>query len=477
MDLIGREYEIRKLENAYNSGRPEFIAVYGRRRVGKTFLVRELFKDRFTFYYAGKEKLKKALQLSSFRESLILHGYEDCPPLGNWLEAFSALRKLVSESDQKKKVIFLDEIAWMDNKQSEFLPAFEGFWNEWASGCDDILLIICASATSWIMKKVFHNRGGLYNRLTDKILLSEFTLGECEEFVEKNHLGYSREQILQLYMAIGGVAFYWTKLEKGLSVAQNIEALFFGKRALLKNEFKELYQSLFSCPDGYIKIVTALGTKSMGLTRTQISEETGLSSNMHLGTMLSELVECGLVYEYIPMGKRVNGAVYKLVDSLSLFHFRYLQNPFQDTDWISLTRTPEYYSWCGLSYERIVLLHLDQVKKKLGISGMSVSAYCWFSNNRKLEDGETGAQIDLLLDRTDGLINIVEVKWSSDGKKYVMTMDDEQSLCNKRNVLVSQTGTKKGIHFTLVTVSGYVVNRYSDMIQSCVTLDDLFEKF
>ena len=476
MNLIGREYEKRKLENAFNSDRSEFVAVYGRRRVGKTFLIRELLGDRFVFSYAGKANLKKAMQLVSFRESLILQGYEDCPAFSNWFEAFSALRKLVSWSDQKKKVIFLDEIAWMDNKQSEFLPAFEGFWNEWASARDDILLIICASATSWIMKKVFHNRGGLYNRLTEKILLSEFTLGECEEFVKNSHLGYSRPQILQLYMAIGGVAFYWTKLEKGLSVAQNIEALFFGKKAFLKNEFAELYQSLFSSPEGYIKVVTALGTKSIGLTRSQIAEEAGLVNNTQLGTMLSELVECGMVYEYIPMGKRVNGVVYKLIDSFSLFYFRFMQNPFKNIDWTSMITTPEYYSWCGLSYERVVFLHLDQVKKKLGINGMSVSAYCWFSNNRKLEEGESGAQIDLLLDRADGIINIVDVKWSAEDKKYVMTGEDQQSLSNKRNVLVSQTGTKKGIHFTLVTVSGYVVNRYSDMIQSCVTLDDLFQK-
>ncbi len=474
MKLIGREDEKRRLQKAFDSDHSEFVAVYGRRRIGKTFLVRQLFSDKFTFYYSGKANLRKQLQLSAFREALILQGLEDCPSFTTWLEAFSALRKLVSQSEAHKKVIFLDEIAWMDNKQSEFLPAFEGFWNEWASTRDDILLIICASATAWIMKKVFHNRGGLYNRIAEKILLSEFTLKECEEFSEDRNLGFSRQQILSLYMVIGGVAFYWTKIEKGRSVAQNVNALFFGRKAFLKNEFTELYQSLFSSPQGYIKIVSALGSRGIGLTRPELSEKTGLINNTQLGTMLSELVECGMVYEYVPLGKKVNGAVYKLIDSLSLFYFRFLQSPFQNENWLDLLNTPQYYSWCGLSYERVVFLHLDSVKKKLGISGMRVNAYCWFSDKKKLKEDEKGAQIDLLLDRADGLINIVEVKWSADGKEYVMTCEDEQSLINKKRVLLSQTGTKKGIHFTLVTVSGYVSNSYSEIIQSGITLEDLF---
>ncbi len=247
---------------------------------------------------------------------------------------------------------------------------------------------------------------------------------------------------------------------------------FFGRKAFLRNEFSELYQSLFSGPRGYIKVVTALAKKSLGLTRPQIAAETGMKNNTQLGTMLSELVECGMVYEYAPLGKRVNGAVYKLVDSLSLFNFRFLQKSSGSGDWLNIVKTPEYYSWCGLSYERVVLLHLDQVRKKLGISGMSVEPYCWFSSGK----GDGGAQIDLLLDRADGIINIVEVKWSADGKEYVMTNDDEESLSSKRNRLVEKTGTRKGIHFTLVTVSGYVCISHSEIIHSGVTLDDLFSE-
>lgn len=474
MKIIGREREIRKLNDAYESNRSEFIAIYGRRRVGKTYLVRELFNDRFTFYTAGRENIPKSTQLLNFRDSLETYGLETPPKFHNWIEAFSSLKKLILKSDQKRKIIFIDEIAWMDNQKSEFLSVLEGFWNEWASMRDDILLIICASATSWIIKKVFHNRGGLYNRLTGKINLEQFTLHECEEYVQENNLGLSRIQILSLYMVIGGVASYWAELKKGYSASQNIEELFFTKDALLRREFKALYSSLFKSPGNYIKVITALGSRSTGLSRTEIAKETGLSNNSVLGDMLEELVECGFLYQYLPFGKRKNGRVYRVIDSFSLFYFQFLSDEIRTPLWSRIQASAEYRTWCGLSYERVVLMHLKEVKRKLGIEGVETDTSCWFSDNRKLEDGERGAQIDLLIDRADNLINIVEVKWSENGEPYLMTRDMELNLQNKKRVLIEQTGTRKGIHFTLVTVGGMQRNCYSEIIQSEITLDDLF---
>ena len=474
MDIIGREREISKLDDALKSKRAEFIAVYGRRRVGKTYLVRELLKGHFTFYCSGKENVTKSIQLLSFRDALQNYGLDECPKLQNWIEAFSMLKKLVDKSNEEKKVIFIDEIAWMDNQKSEFLSGLEGFWNEWASMRDDILLIICASSTSWIIKKVFHNRGGLYNRLTGKIKLEQFTLHECEEYTERYNLGFSRDQILSLYMVIGGVAAYWASLRKGLSVNQNIEELFFSKDALLKGEFKSLYSSLFKNPEPYMKIVNALGTRSIGLSKTEIAHETRLSNNDILGNMLDELVESGLLYEYLPLGKRKNGRIYKVIDSFSLFYFQFIKNCLGNPDWMRISTSSEYRAWCGISYERIVLLHINQVKRKLGIQGVETECHCWFSDNSKLQEGEKGAQIDLLIDRADNLINIVEVKWAEDGTRYSMTREVKESLLNKKKVLLEQTHTRKSINFTLVTVSGYNTNSYSEIIQSDITLDDLF---
>ncbi len=476
MRIIGREKEIGKLNDAYNSSRSEFIAVYGRRRVGKTYLVRETLKEHFTFYTSGKENITKNIQLYSFKEALELYGLSDCPKLDNWIMAFSYLKKLVDKSEQKKKVIFIDEVAWMDNQKSDFLSALEGFWNEWASMRDDILLIICASSTSWIIRKVFSNRGGLYNRLTGKIRLEQFTLYECEEYVNEYNLGFSRSQILTLYMIIGGVAFYWASLKKGLSASQNIEELFFTKDSLLKGEFKALYSSLFKNPESYIKIVTALGSRSKGLSRTEIAHSTKLSNNDELGRMLDELVECGFLYEYLPYGKRKNGRVYRVIDSYSLFYFQFLKERLSLPSWNSIYNSPEYRTWCGLSYERIVLCHINQVKHKLGIEGVETECSCWFSDSKKLEEGDRGAQIDLLIDRADNIINIVEVKWTDDDTLFSLTKDDRENLLNKKRIFIKQTGTKKGIHFTLVTVNGYKMNSNAEIVQSGITLDDLFSK-
>ncbi len=474
MNIIGRQKEIQRLKEAYESKRSEFIAVYGRRRVGKTYLIRETLKEYFTFYCSGRENVTKQLQLLSFRESLIEYGYDECPRFNNWIEAFSALKKLISQSKEEKKVIFIDEIAWMDNQKSEFLPSLEGFWNEWASMRDDILLVICASSTSWIIKKIFHNRGGLYNRLTGKIKLEQFTLRECEEYVESYNLGFSRNQILSLYMVLGGVAFYWANLKKGLSVSQNIEELFFSKDALFKGEFKALYSSLFKNPEPYMRIVSAIGSRSIGLSRTEIAHETKLSNNALLGDMLDELVESGFLYAYLPLGKRKNGTVYKVIDSFSLFCFQFIKKGYNTLDWMRISTSAEYRAWCGLSYERVVLLHIDQVKRKLGIQGVETECYCWFSDKSKLLEGEKGAQIDLLIDRADGIINIVEVKWTEDGSKYSMTREMQDNLINKKRIFLEQTKTRKGINYTLVTISGYNTNMYSEIISSDITLDDLF---
>lgn len=474
MKFIGRKKEIKILNDAYSSGESEFIAVYGRRRIGKTFLIKHVLENRFSFYYSGKLDLSREIQLIAFRDALEEQGAVNPPHFSNWFQAFSQLKKLLDSSSEDKKVVFIDEIAWMDNARSEFLPALEGFWNEWASGRDDILLIICASSTSWIIRKVFHSRGGLYNRITGKIKLEQFSLKECEEMAREMNLGFTRLQILSAYMILGGVAFYWSRLKKGLSVPQNIDNMFFSDNGILKGEFKSLYNSLFSSPEGYIKIVSALGTGNVGLTRTEIANEAKLSNNNRLGEMLEELEECGIIYGYLPLGKRKNGTIYKLIDSLSLFHFQFLNDRGKTRSWIHMMDSPKYLSWCGISYERVVLLHIDSVKRKLGISGMLSSQYCWFSDTKKLKPGETGAQIDLLIDRADNIINIVEVKWTQDGNPFNMTREDEENLINRKTALQRETKTRKEIHFTLVTTGGFTPSCHTEIIHSDVTLDDLF---
>ena len=474
MKLIGREKEIRTLEEAMESKDSVFLAVYGRRRVGKTFLLRQTLSDRIVFSYSGKANITRQSQLKSFRLSLMEQGMPDCPVIKDWFTAFSCLKRLICLSSESKKVILLDEVAWMDNHKSDFIPALEGFWNEWCSNRNDIFLIICASATSWIIDNVFHNRGGLHNRVTMRMRLSPFTLKECEEFSIANNLSYSRKDILNLYLAIGGVAWYWTLLKKGYSVKQNISQLFFENDSPLRGEFLELYSSLFIRPEKYIDIILALGKKSSGLERQELSAECKVSNNSKLGKMLQQLEECGFIRSYIPYGKKENSVVYQLIDSFSLFHLKFLSKFKGEINSDMVLSSSSYNTYCGLAFEKAVMNHLNELKRAMGISGINTQAYTWRSNPKKLKEGEKGAQIDIVLDRADGIINIIEAKWTSNGEPYMISSSDEEDLLNKRRVFIEQTQTRKSVFLTMVTISGIKKNSHFDSIQNFFTLDDLF---
>ena len=474
MKLIGREKEIRTLEEAMESKDSVFLAVYGRRRVGKTFLLRQTLSDRIVFSYSGKANITRQSQLKSFRLSLMEQGMPDCPVIKDWFTAFSCLKRLICLSSESKKVILLDEVAWMDNHKSDFIPALEGFWNEWCSNRNDIFLIICASATSWIIDNVFHNRGGLHNRVTMRMRLSPFTLKECEEFSIANNLSYSRKDILNLYLAIGGVAWYWTLLKKGYSVKQNISQLFFENDSPLRGEFFELYSSLFIRPEKYIDIILALGKKSSGLERQELSTECKVSNNSKLGKMLQQLEECGFIRSYIPYGKKENSIVYQLIDSFSLFHLKFLSKFKGEINSDMVLSSSSYNTYCGLAFEKAVMNHLNELKRAMGISGINTQAYTWRSNPKKLKEGEKGAQIDIVLDRADGIINIIEAKWTSNGEPYMISSSDEEDLLNKRRVFIEQTQTRKSVFLTMVTISGIKKNSHFDSIQNFFTLDDLF---
>ena len=474
MKLIGREKEIRTLEEAMESKDSVFLAVYGRRRVGKTFLLRQTLSDRIVFSYSGKANITRQSQLKSFRLSLMEQGMPDCPVIKDWFTAFSYLKRLICLSSESKKVILLDEVAWMDNHKSDFIPALEGFWNEWCSNRNDIFLIICASATSWIIDNVFHNRGGLHNRVTMRMRLSPFTLKECEEFSIANNLSYSRKDILNLYLAIGGVAWYWTLLKKGYSVKQNISQLFFENDSPLRGEFLELYSSLFIRPEKYIDIILALGKKSSGMERQELSTECKVSNNSKLGKMLQQLEECGFIRSYVPYGKKENSIVYQLIDSFSLFHLKFLSKFKGEINSDMVLSSSSYNTYCGLAFEKAVMNHLNELKRAMGISGINTQAYTWRSNPKKLKEGEKGAQIDIVLDRADGIINIIEAKWTSNGEPYMISSSDEEDLLNKRQVFIEQTQTRKSVFLTMVTISGIKKNSHFDSIQNFFTLDDLF---
>lgn len=469
--MIGREREIRILERAAASPKSEFVAVYGRRRIGKTYLVRKTFGRRLLFCHSGVENIGLDGQLRAFRSSLRDAGGDTKARIGNWFDAFDAIKDLIRSSTLPKKIVFLDELPWMDTPKSNFVPALEFFWNGWASARDDVLLVVCGSATSWIASHVIKARGGLHNRVTEQLRLGPFTLGECERYASELGLELSRRDVAETYMALGGVAWYWSLLRPGTSLARNIDSLFFGPDAKLGLEYSRLYASLFKHPEPYMRVVEALGTKGRGLSRGELEQACGFGESGKLSKIVEELEQCGFVRRYRPFGSRKKGSTVQLLDSFTLFHFRFVRDNVggDPAFWSSSFGKPAHAAWTGLAFERTCLLHLDQIRRALGISGVVNGICSW----RALPcDGRPGAQIDLVIDRDDRIVNLCEMKWC-DGP-YQVDAAEAERLRNRRAAFIRETGTRKAVHLTLVAPWGLKQNMHSGVFQSVVTLDGLF---
>lgn len=469
--IIGRKEEQQILHSAAQSENSEFVAVYGRRRVGKTYLIRETFGYKFTFQHTGLAKGNTKEQLFSFAISLRDAGYDDCPIPKSWLEAFSLLSTYLKNSTDEKKIVFLDELPWMDTPRSNFISAFEHFWNGWASARKDIVLIICGSATSWIINKVINDHGGLHNRVTKQIALQPFTLKECEMFAQSKGLEMSRYQLAECYMVFGGIPYYWSLLEKGLSLAQNIDKIIFAKNGKLSNEFNQLYASLFKSPEQYIDIVTALGKKKVGMTREEIIAATDKYSNGALSKVLDELEYCGFIRKYNGFDKKSKQAIYQLIDNYTLFYFKFIQQNENNDEhfWSASIDSAMHRAWSGLAFERLCMAHTQQIKAALGIAGVLSNVYSWRKEADEMSDG---AQIDLLIDRKDQVINLCEMKYSL--SEYAIDAEYEQKLRNKKSTFINATNTRKAVHLTMVTTFGIKTNAHSGIVQNEITLEDLF---
>ena len=467
--MIGRTEEIELLKAQTDSDRSRFVVVYGRRRVGKTFLVREAFGYRFTFTHTGVEHATMAEQLAQFRQSLVVQGYDDCPMPADWIEAFGLLKKLIMNSSDKRKVVFIDELPWMDTPKSRFLPAFENFWNGWCSARTDILLIVCGSATSWMVKKVLQSKGGLFNRANRTIFLQPFTLQQCEDYAREAGLSMGRRELVEAYMIFGGLPYYWSLLDRRYSLAQNIDRLCFTTVGELVLEFRRLYNSVFRVPEPYLRIVTALGTRQIGMTREDMVRILGVANCGRLTNWLQDLELSGFIRSYRPFDRRKKGTVYQLVDNFTLFYFRFMRTPENSRDgfWLSSVDSGERHSWEGLAFERVCLWHERQIKDALRIGGVRTNTASWRSEKRS-----GGAQADLVIDRKDGVINLCEMKFTS--APFAIGSRYEGELRNKISLFKEETETKSSVHLTMVTVDGVRRNEHSGIVQSEVTIDDLF---
>ena len=471
--MIGRTEEIKIIRAAYESNHSEFVAVYGRRRVGKTFLVNEVFNYQFAFHAAGIEDGSRKMQLAAFREALKRQGHPKCPRLSSWISAFAELETMLEGLSTGRKVVFLDELPWFDTPCSGFLKAFEHFWNEWATSRKDILLVICGSATTWIVNKILRSRGGLHNRVTRQIPLAPFTLKECEAFAEYKNLGFDRRQVMECYMTFGGVAYYWSILQEGQSAAQNIDRLFFGVADEMRNEFARLFSSLFKSSTRHVEIVRLLGRRKAGMTRDEIIESTGEKSSGDVSQCLEELVQCGFLVNTHPIRRKKKGSVYRLVDPYVLFYFRFVET-WRGNDkmhWTHNYHAPAVNSWRGEAFERVCLLHADQIKKAIGIQGIESNVFSW--RWRSPDAGERGVQVDMLIDRADGIVDLCEIKYCED--RYLLDKEEDEKIRHRAEVFRRESGVRKAVQTILIVSHGVANSKYLGNIQVVVDGVSLFE--
>lgn len=468
--IIGRKEELKLFGELMNSGKSEFVAVYGRRRVGKTFLIREAFNYQFAFQHTGILNAPLLEQLREFRESLYSAGMKRMATPRTWSEAFHALERFLQQLPEGRKVLFIDELPWMDTPRSNFIRALDHFWNSWASARRDILLIVCGSATSWIIEHIVMNYGGLHNRLTRQIYLRPFCLRECEELCSSEKLGFTRRQVLEAYMALGGIPYYWSYMRRGESLAQNFDRMFFSDRGELTGEFEALYASLFRNPHPHLAIIHALAGKKAGMSRAEILNALGVDDNITFTKAMRELEQCDFIRRFTVIGKRSKGAMYQLIDNFTLFYYQFMRENVNGDEhfWTNHYQASTHHVWAGLAFERACLLHLPQIKKALGFSAVISSAHAW---SCKPADGH-GVQIDLLIDRNDDVINLCEMKYST--TKYRLDEQEYLRIQYSRETFIAESGTSKAVQLTLVTPFGLVPGGYANDIPCQVTMDDLF---
>jgi uncharacterized protein len=473
--IIGREAEKQLLDEVLAHPAADLVALYGRRRIGKTYLVRSYLQAQLVFEFSGIHEVSTEQQLANFTRAMALQLNKGLPlpPAANWFEAFDRMAALLRQKLRRKKaIVFLDEFPWMQTPKSNFLAAFENFWNTWASRQPTLAIIICGSAASWMIQHVVRNKGGLHNRITRKIALRPFSLHETELFLHSRKVYLNRYQVTQLYMAVGGVPLYLEQAKPGLSAAQIIDRECFNKSGFLYNEFNDLYKALFDKADRHLKVIRALSAKPMGLNRNQIIKTCRLQSGGSTTALLEELSASGFITPYTPLGKKTKDNIYKLTDEYSLFYLKFMesQRTGERGAWLRWSDTPSWRAWSGLAFETICLKHVAAIKAALGIHGIYSEAAIWKS---KTTSGKEGAQIDLVINRRDNCMNLCEIKYYAE--PFVIDKRYAAVLQQKKRVFKQETGTHKQLFTTLVTAMPLIASPHSiGLVDQQVVLDQLF---
>ena len=471
--IIGRKAEIKRLTAAVDSPRSEFIALYGRRRVGKTFLINQVFRNQFIFKMTGVIEGTLKDQFTAFADAMSDYGYDIPEMPKDWMSAFIMLKNALKQkvNSGERCIIFIDELPAMDAEGSSVASAVGYFWNNWASQFDNIVFIICGSATSWMITNVIDSKGGLHDRITVEMPIHPFTLKETESYLENQRFIWNRQIILQAYMVFGGIPYYLSLLDREESLVQNVDRMFFSQDMQMRREFRRLFNTLYKNPDRYIDIIKALSKSREGLTRGELAKELKCANNGHLGKQLEDLVFCDLIRKNVVREKEIKrkDSIYQICDFFSLFYMAFIDKAEVEMQyWAHHINTPEINSWMGLTFERICMAHLPQIKHALHIDTISTLSYSWRSKT-----STPAAQIDIIIERADKIVNICEVKYSQD--EYNLNKEEYDKICKRKNVFIRETGLRHTPWITMITTEGVAQGKYSEMIQSQVRLDELFE--
>jgi uncharacterized protein len=472
--MIGRKKEIERLERLIESKRSDFLAITGRRRVGKTFLIDTVLGKYYCFSMTGIKNASAKEQLVNFGVKLSEYDGNLKPETPqNWQMAFLQLKKYLKTLDKSRKhVIFLDELPWMATPKSDFVQFLAHFWNDYLSKEPHFIFVICGSATSWISQKIINDPGGLHNRVTENIHLYAFTLAETDAFLKDRGLSFTLQDLAKIYMSLGGIPFYLENIRRGESFSAAIERMCFAPSGILHNEYANLFQALFNNPEMHQQIVTALATRHNGMTHAEILHFIGQKqATGSYQRAMDELIVSDFVVENTPMGKKKRGSTYKLTDEFCIFYHRFIKNNKKYTPgiWQQLAESQAYKIWTGLAFETLCQKHIEAIKSTLGIAAVYTEIY---SLNVPNIEEQKGFQIDLLLDRKDDCINLCEMKFHSGA--FTITKEYYQQLIEKRQRFIAFSGTKKTVFITLITNHGVVQNSYSkEIIDSEVRLEHL----
>ena len=276
-------------------------------------------------------------------------------------------------------------------------------------------------------------------------------------------------------MILGGIPYYLSLLDPSQSYHENIDALLFKKKGELWDEFSSLYHTLFTNSEHYIKVVETLHHLRRGMTRGEIAKATKLALNGALSQILNNLADSGFIRQYICYRHGKKETLYQLADYYTLFYFRFIKDRYGKDEhfWSRTTDNPARRVWAGLSFEQLCMDHITQIKKKLGVEGVLSEEYAWSArDNKESSPEDNGAQIDLLIDRRDRVINVCEIKFSINEFEIDKTYD--RILRNKIETYRKSSGTKKTLQLTMITTFGVKSNMYSSIATGQVVLDDLF---